>query len=120
MDRIRIFTDEDVFGSVARSLRDKRFDAVSTPEVGRLRASDEGQLEWSAQKGRVLVTFNVRDFARLHDDWQARARHHAGIFVSKRRAVGDLLRRIEALAAARTAAQMIDRLEYSSSWPPQA
>ena len=66
MAPIRLLTDEDVYGSVAAKLREKGLDAVSTPEAGRLGESDESQLEWAAQKGRVLLSFNVADFARIH------------------------------------------------------
>ena len=69
MAPIRLFTDEDVYGSVAPKLREKGFDAVSTAEENRLGKSDESQLEWAVQEGRVLLTFNVSDFARLHDEW---------------------------------------------------
>ncbi len=77
MTPIRFFTDEDVYGSVAAKLREKGFDAVSTPEVDRLGENDEPQLTWAAQEGRVLLTFNVGDFARFHDDWLNHSRHHA-------------------------------------------
>ena len=34
MARIRFFTDEDVYGAIAPSLRRSGFDAISTPESG--------------------------------------------------------------------------------------
>ena len=116
MTPIRFFTDEDVYGSVAAKLREKGFDAVSTPEVDRLGENDEPQLAWAAQEGRVLLTFNVADFARLHDDWLNHSRHHAGIVVSSQRPIGDLLRRVVALASVLGAEEMRDRLEYVSKW----
>lgn len=70
---IRLFTDEDVYGSVAAKLRGKGWDAVSTPEVNRLGESDESQLEWAAPDGRVFLTFNVGHFARLHRQWRRRS-----------------------------------------------
>jgi uncharacterized protein with PIN domain len=57
MASIKYFTDEDVHGRVAVQLRVDGFDTVSTPEAGRLGQSDPDQLEWAAQEGRVLVTF---------------------------------------------------------------
>ncbi len=64
----------------------------------------------------MLLTFNVDDFARLHDDWLNHSRHHAGIVVSSQRPIGDLLRRVGALASVLSAEEMRDRLEYVSSW----
>jgi uncharacterized protein with PIN domain len=55
MPPIRFFTDEDVYGSVARKLRENGFDAVSTPEANCLGENDESQLEWAAQEGRVFL-----------------------------------------------------------------
>jgi hypothetical protein len=49
MSHIRFFTDEDVYGSVARRLRELGFEAVSTPEAGRCGESDRAQLLWAAQ-----------------------------------------------------------------------
>ena len=57
MARIRFFTDEDVYGAVAPSLRKSGFDAISTPESGRMGEPDESQLKWAANEGRILVTF---------------------------------------------------------------
>ena len=116
MPRIPFFTDEDVYGSVATKLRENGFDAGSTPEASRLGESDASQLEWAAQEGRAFLTFNVGHFARLHHEWLTGDRHHAGVIVSSQRPIGDLLHRILALASARTADEMRDRLEYLSNW----
>ncbi len=116
MAPIRFFADEDVYGSVAPKLREKGFDAVSTPEASRLGENDESQLEWAAQEGRVFLTFNVGHFACLHYEWLSGSRHHAGIIVSSQRPIGDLLRRILALASALSADELRDRLEYIGNW----
>lgn len=63
MSKPRFFTDEDIYGAAAIALRRVGFDAVSTPETGRIRTSDESQLVWAVGEGRTLVTFNVAHFA---------------------------------------------------------
>ena len=113
---IRFLTDEDLYGSVAGKLRRRGIDAVSTPETDRLGETDTSQLAWAAREGRVLLTFNVAHFARLHSEWLRLGRHHAGIVVSIHRPIGDVLRRVAALAAAVDAEEMRDRLEYLSNW----
>lgn len=118
MTPIRFFTDEDIYGSVAPRLREFGFEAVSTPEADRLGKADEAQLEWATQEGRVLLTFNVADFARLHDEWLSHSRHHAGIIVSSQRPIGDMLRRIFALSSSLGTEEMRDRLEFLSNWQP--
>jgi hypothetical protein len=116
MSRVQFFTDEDVYGAIATALRRTGFDAVSTPEVSRLRESDESQLLWAAAQGRVLVTFNVAHFASMHTDWMRQNRHHAGLVVSCQRPIGDVLRRLLNLASKLDADAMRDRLEFLSDW----
>lgn len=116
MSRVRLFTDEDVYASVVVALRRHGFDAVSTPEVNRTGSTDLAQLEWAAQEGRALVTFNVADFARLHHEWMIAGRHHSGLIVSQQRAIGDIIRRLLHLGQTLTAENMADRLEYLSNW----
>jgi hypothetical protein len=62
MSSIRFFTDEDVYGSIAASFRNAGFDAVSTPEAGRVRESDDSQLFWEASNNYAIVTFHVGHF----------------------------------------------------------
>jgi len=116
MSAIRFFTDEDVYGSIAGALRRAGFDAVSTPESGRLRESDESQLQWAATKDYAFTTFNVGHFSRLHSDWVRRGQHHAGIILSQQRSIGDVLRRLLHLATTLQADEMRDRLEFLSDW----
>ena len=116
MTAIRLLTDEDVYGSIAAALCRAGFDAVSTPDAGRLGESDESQLLWAASQGRVLVTFNVAHFAGLHASWLRRDRHHAGIVVTYQRPIGDVLRRLLHLANSLDSEAMCDRLEFLSDW----
>jgi hypothetical protein len=116
MSDLRFFTDEDVYGAVALALRRAEIDAVSTPDTGRRRQSDESQLAWAADNGRVFVTFNVGHFARLHTAWMRQGRRHAGIVVSSQRPVGEVIRRILHLSATLDADAMRNRLEFLSDW----
>ena len=116
MSKVRFFTDEDIYGTAAVSLRRAGYDAVSTPESGQMRQSDELQLVWATGEGRTMVTFNVAHFAALHADWVGNARSHAGIVVSSQRPLGELIRRLMHLANALDADSMLDRLEYLSDW----
>jgi hypothetical protein len=116
MSRIRFFTDEDVYSAVAQSLQQAGWDALSTPQAGRLAESDESQLSFAASEGRVLVTFNVAHFVQLHSARLSANRHHAGILVSSQRPIGDTLRRLLTLGTALDAATIRDRLEYLGDW----
>jgi predicted nuclease of predicted toxin-antitoxin system len=116
MSAAKYFTDEDVYAAVSLALRKAGFDAVATPEAGRMRQTDESHLAWAANQDRVLVTFNVGHFAALHSAWIRQGKHHAGIVVSSQRPVGEVIRRILRLAQTLDAFTLRDRLEYLSDW----
>lgn len=65
-------------------LRDHGFDAVSVQEAGRRGAADSEHLDWAAREGRVLVSHNLGDYARL-----AQERSHAGILLVRQASVAD-------------------------------
>lgn len=69
MSKPAFFMDEDVQAAVAVGLRKAGLEAISTLEAGRRGESDESQLAFAADAGRVLVSFNVAHFATLHADW---------------------------------------------------
>jgi hypothetical protein len=113
---IRFFTDEDVYGAIAPTLRRAGFDAVSVPEVGRLSESDEEQLIWAVSESRMLVTFNVGHFAALHADWLQLGRDHCGIAASVQRPIGIVLRQLLHLAATLYEDAARNRFEFLSDW----
>jgi hypothetical protein len=43
--------------------------------VGR---SDEEQLRYASGDGRVLYSFNIKDYSLLHEQWIASGHEHAG------------------------------------------
>jgi Domain of unknown function (DUF5615) len=116
MNTLRYFIDEDVYATIAISLRKSGLDALSTPEAGRRGESDESQLAFATSTGRALVSFNVAHFAALHAGWLSCGRDHAGIVVSNQRAIGDTLRRLIHLARTVDAGDLKNRLEYLGDW----
>jgi Tfp pilus assembly protein PilZ len=63
--------------------------------VNRLGYSDAEQLAWATTQGRVLYSFNVKDFCRLHAQILAEDNnHHTGIVVVPRQSysIGDQVR----------------------------
>lgn len=116
MSNARFFLDEDIFSTIAPALRRLGIDAVSTPECNRFGQSDDSQLDWAATESRILVTFNVADFAALHSDWIRQGRHHSGIVVSCQLPIGELLRRLLKLVSALDASALQDRIEFLGDW----
>lgn len=77
---MRLLLDAHVSArAVARSLRDRGHDVLAVDEQRELDGcADEALLELAAGDRRVVVTFNVRDFARICAEWAGGGRHHAG------------------------------------------
>ncbi|MGH7151303.1 MAG: DUF5615 family PIN-like protein [Planctomycetota bacterium] len=90
----RLALDEDVHARLAVALRARGHDAVALGEVGRLGASDEANLRWAAGVGRTIVTFDVCDFAALHDAFLRRGESHAGILLSAQVPLGAMTVRL--------------------------
>ncbi len=116
MTACQFFTDEDVYAAVSAALRRAGYDALSSVESHRLGHSDESQLAWSADSGRVLITFNTAHFSSLHRQWLRTNRHHAGVIVSRQNSVRDVVRRLLHLARTLEADEMRDRLEFLGDW----
>lgn len=117
---LAFFLDEDAMrNSLLRELRARGIDVTTAHEAGMVRASDEEQLEAATLQSRVLFSFNVADFCRLHDEWLRVGKSHAGAVLAhqwRRYSIGTQLRGLLRLASQRSAAQMRERLEFLSDW----
>lgn len=49
---------------------------------------DDEQLAYATAQGRVIFTFNTRDYAVLHTEYLSKQQTHAGIIVSDQVQVG--------------------------------
>ncbi|MCI0586881.1 MAG: DUF5615 family PIN-like protein [Planctomycetes bacterium] len=90
----RLALDEDVHARLARALRARGHDVVALVEEDRLGCSDEENLRWAARVDRTIVTFDVSDFATLHDSFLRRGEPHAGILLSVQLPIGELKERL--------------------------
>jgi predicted nuclease of predicted toxin-antitoxin system len=94
---VRLYFDRHIMTRLAVDLRGRGYDVLTTEEAGKDTASDEEQLAFATAENRAILTFNIRDFAPLHEAWQAVTRSHAGIIVSQQlgsRQYGLLLQRM--------------------------
>jgi hypothetical protein len=105
-----VYTDEDVHAAVALGLRLRGFDVLTTLDAGRAGTSDASQLDFAAGAGRVLLTFNRGDFARLHAELMTGGRSHAGIVVSVQAPPGSVVRAVAKLLGSRRATEFVDQL----------
>lgn len=104
-------------GALVSALRARGVDIVTALEAGMTEHPDEAHLECATREGRVLYSFNVRDFYRLHQEYIARGQSHAGIILAQqqRYSVAEQMRRLLKLMSARSAEEMKNRVEFLSA-----
>jgi hypothetical protein len=119
VNQIRLYLDEDTIkGALIQALKNADLDIVTVADAGRLGYPDEEQLIWAAEQGRVIYSFNIGDFCRLHSNFIALDKSHAGIILAPQQqySVGQQLRGLLKLAADRSSEQMMNHLVFLSTY----
>jgi len=104
--------------ALVRALRARGMDAITALDAGMIERSDDEHLAYATGQVRVLYSFNVGDFYRLHTAFLAQGKPHAGIVLARqqRYSVGDQTRRLLRLIATKSAEDMKNRVEFLSAW----
>ena len=80
--RIKLYLDEMIPVALAEVLNQYGHDAITAKQANMLGKDDNEQLEFASSRGRVILTFNIKDFTKLHKEWLASGKSHSGIIVS--------------------------------------
>jgi predicted nuclease of predicted toxin-antitoxin system len=88
---MRLFLDEDVPEAVALALRLRGYDIVTVREAGRKGLTDAEQLDYAHSEGRVFITHNVADFAKIHVAYLRSGRRHSGIILARQLPIGTIV-----------------------------
>ena len=115
----QLYIDEDSMDrDLVRALRARGVNVITAQDVGMMGRSDEEHLLFATSQGRVLYSFNRGDFFRLHSQYAAEGKSHAGLLLARQQhySVGEQMRRILKTMALRSAADMRDRVEFLSAW----
>ena len=115
---IRLYVDEDAMDrDLVQALRARGVDVITALDAGMIERRDEDHLRYATAQGRVLYTFNIRDFYLLHAAFQAENRPHAGIILAQqqRYSIGLQVRRLLRLIASTPAEEMKNRVEFLSA-----
>ena len=116
---IRLYFDEDsMWQALVTALRARGIDVQTALEATMIECADEDHLAYATAQGRVLCSFNVGDFYRLHTRSMAQHQSHAGIVLARQQqySVGEYMRRLLRLMVHLTAAEMHNRVEFLSAW----
>lgn len=116
---IRLYIDEDSMSrALVRALQARGVDVTTAVVEEMIERPDVDHLEHATQLNRVLFSFNVGDFYQLHTDYLTQGKTHAGIVLcpQQRYSIGEQMRRLLTLIAAKSAEEMQDTVEFLSAW----
>jgi predicted nuclease of predicted toxin-antitoxin system len=116
---IRLYFDEDSMQrSLVRALRARGVDVITASDAGMIEREDVEHLDYATEQGCVLCSFNAGDFYRLHTDYVAQGKSHAGIVLMHQQhySVGEQMRRLLRLMASKSTDEMRCWVEFLSAW----
>lgn len=114
-----LYLDEDTIKSaLVKALRNADLDVITVVDAGMLGRSDEEQLNWSTQQKRVIYSFNIGDFCKLHRDYMVEGKTHGGIILAPQQqySIGRQLTGLLKLVAANSSEDMINQLIFLNSY----
>ncbi len=108
-ERIRFHLDENVDPDVALALRRQKIDVTTTREMKLLGQSDEVQLMFACEQGRVIVTHDT-DFLRL----ASQSTDHWGVAFCQKNtlSLGEIIRSLVLIYQVFTPDEMRGWIEY--------
>jgi len=99
--------------SLLKALKARGHDVTRTPnEWMTLDADDTEQLLGATAQGRVIFTFNVRDFMEL----AKRYPHHAGILLSAQKPMPELLSALDQMFNKTNADEWFGQVRWLNNW----
>ena len=116
---LSLYIDEDAMAHrLSQELRMRGVEVVTALSEGMIERPDREHLEYTTQQGRVLYSFNIRDYYQLHTEYLEQGKSHAGIILAQqqRYSLGEQLRRLLRIIAIRSAEDMRDNIEFLSNW----
>lgn len=110
MSKLRLYLDEDIPASVSAALRSRGYDVVSARDMTMLGATDADQLGVAISNQRALVTRNVKDFVRLHEECVRANKSHHGIIVTRKIKIGEFVHHLASLLETKRSEDLKDIL----------
>lgn len=118
MPEPRLHLDADTsIGQLQRTLAERGHDVARTPnEWISQEADDEAQLLGATGQGRVIFTFNVRDYIVLAE----RHPHHGGIALAAQShwTLSTLIAALDRMLIETTAEEWVGQVKWLAHWKP--
>ncbi|NJL40879.1 MAG: DUF5615 family PIN-like protein [Leptolyngbyaceae cyanobacterium SM1_4_3] len=117
--KIRLYLDEDAMTEgLVTALKERGVDLTTAYLEGMINRPDNEHLDYAASQNRTLYSFNRGDYLRLHAAYLAEGKNHAGIILAnqQRYSLGEQMRRLLKIIAAKSAEEMQNNVEFISYW----
>ena len=111
-DAPKLHLNEHLSPRLANQLRKHGFDVTSSQESGLLSEPDDKQLAFAVAEERAIVTFNIKDFAELHEHYLAERKEHWGLIFSPREPIHVLFRRLMILLQTVSAENLKNQIRW--------
>jgi hypothetical protein len=116
--RPRLHLDADTsIRQLQRALAERGHDVTRTPNDWISQdADDEAQLLGATAQGRIIFTFNVRDYTALAE----RHPHHGGVALAAQRqwTVSTLIEALDRMLTETTAEEWVGQVKWLAHWKP--
>jgi uncharacterized protein with PIN domain len=110
--KIKLYLDEDVDPLLAKVIRDRGYDVLSTHKAKMHNSDDYKQLDFATSQGRAILTHNIRDFHRIAKDYAKINKIQAGIILSSQLPFKELLKRILSLLSKHNAEDIVNHVVW--------
>lgn len=111
-DALKLYLNENLSPRLAAQLRRNGFDVVASQEVGMRSRSDPEQMAFACSQQRAILTYNIRDFVKLHREYVANEQEHWGIIISRRLSFGLLIHHLIPLFNSISAEELKNQLRW--------
>jgi hypothetical protein len=118
LSTIRLYLDEDSQSrALVQALSSRNIDVITANKAGMMGKADSEHLQWSSAHDRVIYTFNVRDFHRIHSEILGSGGSHSGIILSQQHlSIGAQMRGLLKLISTLSASEIRNHIEFLSNW----
>ncbi len=113
LQKIRIYTDENVSNAIAEGLRRRGIDAQSCQEMRNHGLTDIEQLDYAYKNGFVIFTHDD-DFLTLDAKYRSLGKKHRGIIYAHQREydIGECIKRLELIVEILTPEEINNNVEF--------
>ena len=113
--KIRLYLDEDAMADdLVQALLSRDVDLTTAFLSGMIEREDIAHLDYAINQGRVLYSYNVGDYLRIHSQYLSQGKFHQGIILTQQQkySIGEQMRRILRIVNALSAEEMKNRVEF--------